>query len=91
MTAVGPGCHPRRDLASGKTGIGGGAVADDAPGMSLLKWALVFFLISIVAAVLGFGGLSAAAGDVARVLFFVFVAIAALLVVAGLAFYRSVT
>ena len=59
--------------------------------MSLLKWALVFFLISIVAAVLGFGGLSEAAADVARVLFFVFVAIAALLVIAGLAFYRSVT
>ena len=59
--------------------------------MSLLKWALVFFVISIVAAVLGFGGVSEAAADVARVLFFVFVAIAALLVVAGLAFYRSVT
>jgi uncharacterized membrane protein YtjA (UPF0391 family) len=53
--------------------------------------ALVFFFVSIVAAVLGFGGLSAAAADVARVLFFVFAAIAALLVVAGLAFYRSVT
>ncbi|HLY39513.1 MAG TPA: DUF1328 domain-containing protein [Candidatus Binatia bacterium] len=59
--------------------------------MSLLRWALAFFLISIVAAVLGFGGLSEAAADVTRVLFFVFVAIAALLVVAGLAFYRRVT
>ena len=59
--------------------------------MSLFRMALVFFLVSIVAAVLGFGGLSAAAADVARVFFFVFAAIAALLVVAGLAFYRSVT
>jgi uncharacterized membrane protein YtjA (UPF0391 family) len=59
--------------------------------MSLLKWALVFFGISIVAAVLGFGGISAAAAGVAKVLFFIFIAIAALLVIAGVAFYRRVT
>lgn len=43
--------------------------------MSLLKWALIFFLISIVAAIFGFGGISAAAADVARILFFIFVVI----------------
>lgn len=74
-----------------EAGICAPAGSGDARGMSLLRWALVFFLISIVAAVLGFGGVSEAAADVARVLFFVFLAIAALLVIAGVAFYRSVT
>jgi uncharacterized membrane protein YtjA (UPF0391 family) len=74
-----------------ETGIGADAQSGQPRRMSLLKWALVFFVISIVAAVLGFGGISAAAADVAKVLFFIFIAIAALLVIAGVAFYRRVT
>jgi uncharacterized membrane protein YtjA (UPF0391 family) len=37
--------------------------------MSLLKWALVFLLISIIAALLGFTGIAAASADIARILF----------------------
>jgi uncharacterized membrane protein YtjA (UPF0391 family) len=37
--------------------------------MTILRWALLFFLISIVAGVLGFTGLSAASADIARFLF----------------------
>ena len=36
--------------------------------MTILKWALVFLLISIVAGVLGFTGVSAASADAARLL-----------------------
>lgn len=39
----------------------------------MLRWAIIFFLIAIVAALFGFGGIAAAAVDVARILFFVFV------------------
>lgn len=39
--------------------------------MTLLKWALIFFLVSIVAGILGFTGISAASADVARFLFYV--------------------
>ncbi|HEX3348304.1 MAG TPA: DUF1328 domain-containing protein, partial [Acetobacteraceae bacterium] len=34
----------------------------------MLRWALIFLIISIVAAVFGFGGISAAAADIARIL-----------------------
>ncbi|HEY1982735.1 MAG TPA: DUF1328 domain-containing protein, partial [Xanthobacteraceae bacterium] len=39
--------------------------------MSLLKWALIFFVISVIAAIFGFTGISAASADVARVLFYI--------------------
>ncbi len=40
-----------------------------------MYWALVFFMIALVAGVLGFGGIAAAATDMARILFFIFLVI----------------
>lgn len=59
-------------------------------GMTLLKWALFFFVISIVAAIFGFGGISAASADIAKILFFIFVVIFVLLLVLGLVLARRV-
>jgi len=56
--------------------------------MSLLKWALIFFIVSIIAAIFGFGGISAAAADIARVLFFILVVIFVVLLVLGLVLSR---
>jgi uncharacterized membrane protein YtjA (UPF0391 family) len=39
---------------------------------SMLFWAAVFFIIALIAAVLGFGGLAAGAAGIAKVLFFIF-------------------
>src|SRR6266581_7594496 len=58
--------------------------------MSLLKWALIFFLISIVAAIFGFGGIAAASADLARILFYIFVVIFLVLLVLGLLAARNV-
>jgi uncharacterized membrane protein YtjA (UPF0391 family) len=58
--------------------------------MSLLKWALIFFLISIVAAVFGFGGIAVASADIARILFFIFAVIFVVLLVLGLTIARRV-
>ncbi|HAU76937.1 MAG TPA: DUF1328 domain-containing protein, partial [Agrobacterium sp.] len=41
----------------------------------MLKWALIFFVISLIAGVFGFTGISAAAAGVARILFFIAVVI----------------
>jgi uncharacterized membrane protein YtjA (UPF0391 family) len=53
----------------------------------MLKWALIFFLISIVAGLFGFTNLAAGARTIARVLFFIALTIAvvflALLFMAG--------
>jgi len=38
----------------------------------MLRWALTFLVIAIVAAVFGFTGIAGAATDIARTLFFVF-------------------
>jgi uncharacterized membrane protein YtjA (UPF0391 family) len=58
--------------------------------MSLLKWALIFFLVSIVAAVFGFTGISAATADIARILFYIFLVIFVVLLVLGVAAARRV-
>lgn len=50
----------------------------------MLRLALFFFVLSLVAAVFGFGGLAAASAEIARVLFFITVVIFLVLLVAGL-------
>jgi|SRR4051794_30209724 uncharacterized membrane protein YtjA (UPF0391 family) len=56
--------------------------------MTILKWALIFFLVSIVAGILGFTGISEASADVARFLFYVFVVIFLVLLILGLTIFR---
>jgi uncharacterized membrane protein YtjA (UPF0391 family) len=51
----------------------------------MLYWALVFLIISIVAAVLGFGGIAATASSIAQILFFIFLVIFLITLVMGLA------
>lgn len=41
----------------------------------MLHYTVVFFVIAIIAAVFGFGGIAAGATEIAKVLFFVFLAI----------------
>lgn len=50
----------------------------------MLRWAIVFFVISLIAGVLGFGGISEASADVAQVIFFVFISLFALALIGGL-------
>jgi uncharacterized membrane protein YtjA (UPF0391 family) len=56
--------------------------------MTILKWALIFLLVSIVAGIFGFTGISAATADVARFLFYVFVVIFLVLLILGLTIFR---
>lgn len=41
----------------------------------MLSWAILFFILAIVAAVFGFGGLASAFGGIAQILFVVFLAL----------------
>jgi uncharacterized membrane protein YtjA (UPF0391 family) len=41
----------------------------------MLHWTLVFLVIALVAALLGFGGIAGAAAGIAKVLFFIFLVI----------------
>ena len=42
----------------------------------MLHYAVVFFVIALIAAVLGFGGIAAGAAGIAKILFFVFLVVA---------------
>jgi uncharacterized membrane protein YtjA (UPF0391 family) len=57
--------------------------------MTILKWALIFFLISVVAGILGFTGISAASADLSRILFYIFVVIFLVLLILGLTIFRA--
>ena len=41
-------------------------------GVAMLRWAILFLIVAIIAGVFGFGGIAAAATDIARLLFVVF-------------------
>jgi uncharacterized membrane protein YtjA (UPF0391 family) len=64
------------------------AILQQERAMTILKWALIFFLVSVVAGILGFTGISAASADVARFLFYVFVVIFLVLLILGLTIFR---
>ena len=44
----------------------------------MLRWAAIFFLVALLAAVLGFTGIALAAAGIAKILFYVFVILFAL-------------
>ena len=44
----------------------------------MLRWALIFFMVALLAAVLGFTGIALAAAGIAKILFYIFVILFAL-------------
>lgn len=50
----------------------------------MLKWALVFFIVSVIAGALGFSGVAAQTATIAKWLFFIALAIFAVFLVLGL-------
>ncbi|MFN3550003.1 MAG: DUF1328 domain-containing protein [Mesorhizobium sp.] len=50
----------------------------------MLYWTLIFLVLALVAGALGFGGIASAAAGIAQVLFFVFLALLAWSLVAGM-------
>jgi uncharacterized membrane protein YtjA (UPF0391 family) len=65
-----------------------GAEVEGSLTVTILKWALIFLVISIIAGIFGFTGISAASADVARFLFYVFVVIFLVLLILGLTIFR---
>jgi uncharacterized membrane protein YtjA (UPF0391 family) len=56
----------------------------------MFKWALIFAVIAVVAAVLGFGGIAGASAGIAKILFFIGLALVALFLIMGVAAGRKV-
>ena len=50
----------------------------------MLRYAVIFFVVAIVAALFGFGGIAAGATEIAKILFFIFLVLFIVSLVAGL-------
>lgn len=57
----------------------------------MLGWALTFFVLALIAAALGFGGIAGASAGIAKILFFVFLVLLVLSFVVRAFKGRSVT
>jgi uncharacterized membrane protein YtjA (UPF0391 family) len=57
----------------------------------MLRWALGFLIVAIIAAMLGFGGVASASAGIAKVLFFIFLVGFVIMLVIGLAAARRLT
>jgi uncharacterized membrane protein YtjA (UPF0391 family) len=57
-------------------------------GIIMLRWAVIFLVIALVAALFGFTGIATAAAGIAKFLFFLFLAVCLILFIAGLSVAR---
>jgi uncharacterized membrane protein YtjA (UPF0391 family) len=57
----------------------------------MLRWAFLFLIVGLIAGVLGFGGIAGASFAIAKFLFFIFIAIFLVLLIAGLTVARRVS
>jgi uncharacterized membrane protein YtjA (UPF0391 family) len=56
----------------------------DTGGGIMLYWALVFFVVSIVAAVFGFTGIAVVTAEIAKILFFIFIVLFIIFLITGI-------
>jgi uncharacterized membrane protein YtjA (UPF0391 family) len=57
----------------------------------MIKWAIIFAVIGLLAGALGFGGFAGAAMGIAKFLFFAALAIAVVLFLLGVTLFKKVT
>jgi uncharacterized membrane protein YtjA (UPF0391 family) len=58
--------------------------------MSMLRWAVIFLVIGLIAGLLGFTGVAGASIAIAKTLFFIFMVIFLVLLLAGLTVARRI-
>jgi uncharacterized membrane protein YtjA (UPF0391 family) len=68
--------NARRITATGELSKEGGII--------MLRWAVIFLVIALVAALFGFTGIATAAAGIAKFLFFLFLAVCLILFIVGL-------
>ena len=57
----------------------------------MLRWAIAFFIIAIIAALFGFGGIAATASGIAQILFYIFLVLFLVALLMGLLGGRTPT
>jgi len=84
--ALGPARRQNEPTAAGRT-----ASIIHPKGPNMLKWALIFLVVSIVAGFFGFSGLSAASAGIAKILFFICIVVFLVFLVLALMAGRAIT
>lgn len=54
----------------------------------MLRWSVIFFIIAIVAAIFGFGGIAEGAAEIAKILFFIFLALFIITILFGASIFK---
>jgi uncharacterized membrane protein YtjA (UPF0391 family) len=67
----------------GRSRLSGAKEYCGATEVFMLSWALTFFIVAIIAAVLGFTTIAGAAAGIAKILFFIFLVLTLVALVAG--------
>jgi uncharacterized membrane protein YtjA (UPF0391 family) len=71
----------------GTSALGGALSGSMAAGhkgrFQMLRWALVFLVVALIAGALGFGGVAGASAGIAQILFFIFLVLLGVSLVAG--------
>lgn len=49
----------------------------------MLKWVIILLILALIAAVFGFGGIAAAFIDIAKILFYIFLVLLLIFIIAG--------
>ncbi|MBC8111597.1 MAG: DUF1328 domain-containing protein [Verrucomicrobia bacterium] len=49
----------------------------------MLRWSVTFFIVALIAAIFGFGGIAVGAASIAKVLFFVFLILFIISLISG--------
>ena len=55
----------------------------------MLRWSIIFFVIAIIAAIFGFGGIAEGAASIAKVLFFIFLALFIIAILFGASLFKK--
>jgi uncharacterized membrane protein YtjA (UPF0391 family) len=55
----------------------------------MLRWSFAFLAIALVAALFGFTNIAQGAADIARIIFFIFIAVWVIMIVAGLSIAKK--
>jgi len=57
----------------------------------MIKWAIIFLVVGLIAGLLGFTGLAGAAVGIAKILFFIAIAVFVIMLVLGVTVFKKVT
>lgn len=76
-------------MPAGISGAGNNSHIHYLNGNTMLRWSVIFFVIAIIAAIFGFGGIAEGAASIAKVLFFIFLVLFVITILFGASLFKK--